>query len=57
MDNERYNRFIAKAKANGDKITGYILAEVLKQVQPSWNPQKVSVFVTKEIERINIVLA
>lgn len=57
LDNERYNRFIAKAKANGDKITGYILAEVLKQVQPSWNPQKVSVFVTKEIERINIVLA
>jgi DGQHR domain-containing protein len=56
LDNEHYNQFIAKAKENGDKITGYILAEVLKQVQPSWTPQKVSVFVTQEIERINIVL-
>ena len=56
LDNEHYNLFITKAKANGDKITGYILAEVLKQVQPSWTPQKVSVFVTQEIERINIVL-
>ncbi|WP_302424010.1 DGQHR domain-containing protein [uncultured Prevotella sp.] len=56
LDNEHYNLFITKAKANGDKITGYILAEVLKQVQPSWNPQKVSVFVAQEIERININL-
>lgn len=56
LDNEHYNQFIAKAKENGDKITGYILAEVLKQVQPSWTPQKVSVFVTQEIERININL-
>lgn len=56
LDNEHYNLFITKAKANGDKITGYILAEVLKQVQPSWTPQKVSVFVTQEIERIIIVL-
>lgn len=56
LDNEHYNQFIAKAKANGDKITGYILAEVLKQVQPSWTTQKVSVFVTKEIGRIEFNL-
>ena len=56
LDNEHYNLFITNAKANGYKITGYILAEVLKQVQPSWNPQKVSVFVAQEIERININL-
>lgn len=56
LDNEHYNLFITKAKANGDKITGYILAEVLRQVQPSWNPQKVSVFVAQEIERINMVV-
>lgn len=56
LDNEHYNLFITKAKENGDKITGYILAEVLKQVQPSWTTQKVSVFVAQEIEKINIVL-
>lgn len=56
LDNEHYNLFITKAIENSDKITGYILAEVLKHVQPSWTTQKVSVFVAQEIERINIVL-
>lgn len=52
LDEERYNQFVIKAKANGDKVTGYILAEVLKVEQPNWGEKKISSFVEEEIERI-----
>ena len=56
LDEERYNDFITKAKANGDKITGYILAEVLKQEQPDWGDKYICSFVEEEMERINMAL-
>lgn len=56
LDEERYNKFIAAAKANGDTISGYILAEVLKQAQPKWGTQKVDTFVAEQIERIRVAL-
>lgn len=56
LDEERYNDFIAKAKTNGDKITGYILAEVLKQEQPDWGDKYICSFVEEEMERINRAL-
>lgn len=56
LDEERYNDFVTKAKANGDKITGYILAEVLKQKQPKWGNQKVDSFVEDNIGKIKNVL-
>ena len=56
LDEERYNDFVAKAKANDDKITGYILAEVLKEEQPKWGNQKVDSFVDDKIEKIKIEL-
>lgn len=52
LDEERYNKFIAQAKANDDKITGYVLAEILRQVQPKWSSQKVDSFIEKSIEKI-----
>ena len=52
LDEERYNDFVAKAKVNGEKITGYILAEVLKKEQPKWGSQKVESFVEDKIEKI-----
>lgn len=56
LDEERFNHFIAKAKANDDKITGYILAEILKQEQPKWGKQKVESFVEEAIDKIRIIL-
>lgn len=57
-DTQKYcfEEFIAKTKTHNDKITGFVLAEVLKQVHTSWNAQEISDFVKEEIERIRIVL-
>lgn len=55
-DKDCFEELIVKAKTHNDKITGFILAEVLKQVQTSWNVQEISDFVKEEIERIRIVL-
>lgn len=56
LDNEHYNQFIAKAKANGDKITGYILAEVLKQVHKKCEDKYISSFVEEEMDKIVVTL-
>lgn len=56
LDNEHYNQFIAKAKANGDKITGYILAEVLKQVHKKCENKYISSFVEEEMDKIVVTL-
>lgn len=56
LEEERYDDFIAKTKRNGDKITGYILAEVLKKEQPKWGKQKIDSFVEDKIEKIKNVL-
>ena len=56
LDNEHYNQFIAKAKANGDKITGYILAEVLKQVYKKCEDKYISSFVEEEMDKIVVTL-
>lgn len=52
QDEGRRSLIKAAAKKNSDKITGYILAEVLKQEQPDWGDKYITSFVEKEIERI-----
>lgn len=56
LDEERYSKFISAARANSDTVTGYILAELLKDAQPKWTAQKVDTFVTEQIERIRVAL-
>ena len=56
LDIERYNQFVKEAKAHKDKITGYILAEVLKQEKPSWCEAYFCSFVEKEIGKIRMAL-
>lgn len=48
LDIERYNQFVKEAKAHKDKITGYILAEVLKQEKPSWCEEYLCSFVEEK---------
>ena len=54
LDEERYNLFIANAKAYGDMVTGYIIAEVLKQEQPKWSHNQIDDFVTTVIGKIRM---
>ena len=56
LDIERYNQFVKEAKAHKDKITGYILAEVLKQEKPSWCEEYLCSFVEEKIGEIRMAL-
>ena len=55
-DIERYNQFVKEAKAHKDKITGYILAEVLKQEKPSGWEEYLCFFVEEKIGEIRMAL-
>lgn len=56
LDIERYNQFVKETKAHKEKITGYILAEVLKQEKPSWCEEYLCSFVEEKIGEIRMAL-
>ena len=56
LDIERYSQFVKEAKAHKGKITGYILAEVLKQETPSWCEEYLCSFVEEKIGEIRMAL-